>query len=87
MRLLIKGLLAAALLAAAPAWAHGGHGHWKHGHPRYGRHFEHKQHGHHHDWRRPARVEHVYRFEPYPAASPAPGIHMIFPDVYVPWPR
>jgi len=87
MKLLIHGTLAAVLLAAAPVWAHDGHGHWKHGYPRYGRHFEHKHDGRYHDWRRPARVERVYVYEPYPVTSPAPGIHVIFPDVYLPWPR
>lgn len=87
MRLLIMSVLAALLLAAMPAWAHGGHGQWKHGYPRYERHFEHKHRGHYHDWHRPARVERVYVYEPYPVAAPAPGLHVIFPDVYIPWPR
>ena len=97
MKPLIKAALIASLLVAAPAWAGGGshrgwdgppnRHHWKHGH--------HKPHYHKHRWhprhaRRVERVEHVYRYyEPYPvqSASASPGIHVIFPDVYFPWPK
>lgn len=96
MKTLIKAALVASLLVAAPAWAHGGsHRGWddhRH-HPRYGKHGYHK-----HNWhrgpprhvRKVRRVEHVYHhYEPYPvqSTSVSPGIHVIFPDVYFPWPR
>ena len=92
MKPLIKAALVASLLVAAPVWAHGGseRGWFDHRHPQ--RHWNrdyHKHHGHHrraHDVR---RIEHVYRYEPYPVetASASPGIHVIFPDVYLPWPK
>lgn len=90
MKPLIKAALIASLLIAVPAWAHDGpyrgwggpphHKHWNH--DRY------KHHGPRHHVREVHRVERVY-YEPYPAqsASASPGIHVIFPDVYVPWPQ
>ena len=91
MKSLIKAALVASLLVAVPAWAHGGpyrgwddHRH----HPRYWKHGHHKHHGHAHHVREVQRVERVY-YEPYPvqSASASPGIHVIFPDVYLPWPK
>jgi len=93
MKSLIKAALVASLLVAAPVWAHKGpdrgwndhrysHRHWNRGH--------HKHHGHRHHVREVRRVERVY-YEPYPvqsaSASVSPGIHVIFPDVYFPWPQ
>lgn len=90
MRRLIKAALVAVLLTSVPALAHGGHDRWRDGqrhHPRQWHKGYHKHHGHarRHETR---RVEHVYRYEPYPtqSASVSPGIHVIFPDVYFPWP-
>lgn len=91
MKTLIKAALIASLLIAAPVWAHGGphrgwggpphhKHHWKHGHN--------KHYGHRHHVREVRRVERVY-YEPYPvqAASVPPGVHVVFPDVYFPWPK
>lgn len=96
MRPLIKAALVAVMLMAAPAWAHGGHGggwagerhhqrHWHKGHYKH-HHKHHRHYRHRHETR---RIEHVYRYEPYPVQSAAaqPGIHVIFPDVYLPWPQ
>ena len=93
MKPLIKAALVASLLVAAPVWAHSGpdrgwsdhrhsHRHWDRGH-------HHRPYWHHRDTRSVRRVEHVYRVEPYPveSASAAPGIHLVFPDVFLPWPR
>jgi len=93
MKRLIKAALVTVLLTAAPAWAHGGHAGWWDGHRHHARHWKperHKHHGHPGHWRERRRVvEHVYRYEPYPTqpASALPGIHVIFPDVYLPWPQ
>lgn len=89
MKSLIKAALVVSLLVAVPAWADRGrhrgwddHRHhtqyWKHGHDRH-----HSPRHHVHEVR---RVERVY-YEPYPVQSASPGIHVIFPDVYFPWPR
>jgi hypothetical protein len=92
MKPLIKAALVAVLLMAAPAWAHGGHGSWWDGHRHHPRSWQkghHKQYSHHRHSYETRRVEHVYRYEPYPVPSAAasPGIHVIFPDVYFPWPQ
>ncbi len=94
-RKLMSGLaVAAALFMAAPAWAdHGGrsrgngysnghgNGHWKHGHggPR------------HHVRERVVTREYwqpvpVYQQAAYPAyQAPAPGIHFVLPDIFIPF--
>lgn len=92
MKPLIKAALVAVMLTAVPAWAHGGHGGWRDGHRVHHPHWKHghyNHHGHPRHWRRTQRVEHVYRYESYPVQSTgtAPGIHVIFPDVYLPWPQ
>lgn len=92
MRRLIKAALVAGLLTSVPALAHGGHGDWRDGHrhhPRQWQKAHHKHHGHARHRHETQRVEHVYRYEPYPtqSASVSPGIHVIFPDVYFPWPQ
>lgn len=92
LKFLVNALLAGALLAVAPVWAHGGHGHG-HGHG-YGKHWE-KHHRYHH---RPHHrhlqrdrvvireyVERVPVYQDYQA--PAPGVHIVTPDIYFPWPR
>jgi hypothetical protein len=88
MKLLIKGLLAAVLLAAVPAWAHGGHGHGKHW---AGHHGPHGRYVHFHEYRPPVVVyPRVVYTAPvyYPVYTvPAPGIHIVTPSVYIPWPR
>lgn len=92
MRRLIKAALVAVLLTSVPALAHGGHDGWRDGHrhqPRQWHKGHYKHHGHPRHWRETRRVEHVYRYEPYStqSASVSPGIHVIFPDVYFPWPQ
>jgi len=93
MRRLIKAALVTVLLTAVPAWADGGHGRWWDGPRHHYRDwkYEHRRHHRHPGhWREPRRVvEHVYQYEPYPtqSASASPGIHVIFPDVYLPWPQ
>jgi hypothetical protein len=91
MRRLIKAALVAVLLTSVPALADGGHGGWRDGDRYHHRHWKngyHKHHGQPRHWRAPRRVvEHVYRYDPYPTQSASPGIHVIFPDVYFPWPR
>lgn len=92
MKPLIKAALVTLMLMAAPAWAHGGHGGWWAGERHHHRHWQkghHKQHWHHRHRRETRRVEHIYRYEPYPvqSAGAAPGIHVIFPDVYFPFPQ
>lgn len=82
---LLTGILAAAILGAAtPALADRGHGHghWKKHHDRHYRHYE-------------TRVYHYYppvrayerHYAPhyvYTYAPPAPGIHVMLPNVYIP---
>lgn len=92
MRPLIKAAVVAVMLSAAPVWAHGGPGGWWNGERHYHRHWP-KAHGkhyvHHRHREDTRRVVQVYRYEPYPApsASAEPGIHVIFPDVYLPFPQ
>jgi hypothetical protein len=83
---LIGGLAAAAVLCmAAPAWADGGHGrgHNKHWH---------KHHVYQHPAPRHYVVREVWRPVPvypravYPAyAAPAPGIHIVVPNLFIPF--
>jgi hypothetical protein len=91
MRLLKTLFVAAALALAAPAWAHGGHGHDRH-HRHNGWHGE-RHHGHarhHHHHRHYARsFEHRYYsnyyYPPQPVyAVPAPGVHIVVPNIYIP---
>jgi hypothetical protein len=85
--------MAGALLAAAPVWADGGHGyrsgkHW-HKHDRHYRgHGPHYRHFHRDRVVVREYVERVpvYR-DYYPAAAPAPGISIVTPDIFIPWPR
>jgi hypothetical protein len=91
LKLFISTLIAGALLGAAPVWAHGGH---------HGRHWE--KHSHHHKFQRHHHRRHVYRDrvvvreyvervpvyrDYYPAPAPAPGISIVTPDIFIPWPR
>lgn len=92
LKLLVNALVAGALLAVAPVWAHGGHGNG-HGYG-YGKHWE-KQHRYNYRHHR----RHVYRdrvvvreyvetvpvYRDYPA--PAAGVHIVTPDLFIPWPR
>lgn len=96
LKLLVTTLVAGALLTVAPVWAHGGHGHG-HGYG-HGKHWE--KHHRHYD-RHHSRHRHIYRdrvvvreyvervpvYRDYPAAAPAPGVHIVTPDLYFPWPR
>ena len=94
MKLLISAAMAAMFAAAAPAWAH--HENWHH--DGYRHNWNHDRHwrGHyvHHDrvfvreYVRPVPVyqpvfQPVYQGNP----APAPGIHVVVPDIYIPFPR
>lgn len=94
MKLLMSVTMAALLAAAAPVWAHGGHGHGKkqnHG-------YYHVPPGHlkHHRgyyaersyyYPRPVKryyYEYSYAYPAYPA-YPAPGVHVVLPNVFIPF--
>ena len=89
MRLLKSVLVAAALAFAAPVWAHGGHGHhhgWDKHHDRghWRHHGHHRHHGWHHRDRHYYYSRHYY-YPPYPVyAAPAPGVHIVVPNIYIP---
>ncbi len=98
MKLLIGSMLVAGLIAAGPALAYGGgHGHWKHGHGhghwKHG-HGYHRQHVVVREYWRPAPVYHpapvyypvpVYPRPVYYRPAPPPGVHIVLPNVYIPW--
>ncbi len=91
MRLLTSTILAAALAVAVPAHAHDGHsrrGHdFRHGHYQHHHRVHHRHHHRHHPPAWGARKEvHNYYYEIPAAANPAPGLHVIFPDIFLPWP-
>ena len=89
MRLLKSALVVAALAFAAPVWAHGGHGH-HHGWDKHRHHSHWRDHHHHrhHGWRDHPRSYYYterYYYPPYPVyAAPAPGIHIVTPNIYIP---
>jgi hypothetical protein len=92
MRLLKSAFIVAALAMASPVWAHGGHGHGhkndRHHHGWHDRrdHSEWRHHRHHgrHDDRRYYYSRHYY-YQPYPVyAAPAPGVHIVVPNIYIP---
>lgn len=89
MKLLSYAIAAVLLGAAAPALAHEGHPYWKHERWSHFDHFHRWHRPHYHGWMPPGRVKRVeyYVVTPPPQPGPAPGIHVIFPDIYVPWPR
>ena len=92
MRLLKSMLIAAALVLAAPAWAHGGHGKHNRDHHGWNDHRQHshgKHHGHYRHY--PRREFHTNYYYPAPAypvypayAAPAPGVHIVVPNIYIP---
>lgn len=98
MQLLKSVLVAAALVLAAPAWAKGGHGHGgkHHGHHHgwqdRGHHskWKHQRHHRNHRYyhRREVHTYHYYTPRPvypaYPAYAPAPGVHIVVPNIYIP---
>ena len=85
-----------ALLLAAPAWAdrgHGhGHGHWKHGHGHWKHDYGHRHHFHgrphtvvrHYYAPAPVYPVPVYAAPVYAAPAPAPGIHVVLPNIFIP---
>jgi hypothetical protein len=94
MRLLRSAFIVAALALASPVWAHGGHGHG-HGHKHHGHHDSwddrrghgkwkhHRHHGRHVDRR--VIVSQQYYYPAYPVyAAPAPGVHIVVPNIYIP---
>jgi hypothetical protein len=92
---LIGGLVAAAVMfTATPLWAKGGHGH---GHEKHGHGHKHHVHKHFHDSHFVVRErwypEPVYAapvYVPVYAApvyrAPAPGVHVVLPNIFVPLP-
>lgn len=92
LKLLIAALMAAAMSTAAPVFAHDGHGRGHghaHGHAKHWN--KHHRHFHHHHGYYRDRVvvrEYVQTVPAYSYYSaPAPGVHIVVPDVYIPWPR
>jgi hypothetical protein len=95
MRLLKGMLMVAALGLAGPVWAHGGHGHGRghdgfhhdrHGH-RHHSHWKHHRHHGHRYYDPYAYSGHYYPAYPrygYAVAAPAPGIHVVVPNLYIP---
>lgn len=84
---LLTGILAAAVLGAAtPALADRGHGHghWKKQH--HGKYYrDYEKHVYH--YYPPVRVYERHYVVPhyaYTYAPPAPGIHVVLPNVYIP---
>lgn len=98
MQLLKSVLVAAALVLAAPTAAKGGHGHGgkHHGHHHGWQDHRHyskwKHHRHHRHYpRREVHAHHYYAPYPvypaypaYPAYAPAPGVHIVVPNIYIP---
>lgn len=91
MRILTSTILAAALAVAVPAYAHDGHGrpgqHYGHGHHKH----HHAQGRHHHrphppGWGPRREVNNYYYGYGVPAAAVPPGVHVVFPDIFLPWP-
>jgi hypothetical protein len=96
MRLLKSAFIVAAVVLASPVWAHGGHGHGHgHGHKHHRHHHgwderrDHSEWRHHRHHRRFDDRRYVYsRHYVYPAypvyAAPAPGVHIVVPNIYIP---
>ena len=93
MKTLLATITAALLLGVAPAWAGHGHGHghghgkhaekhWKKAHKHWAKHHRHvDRHVVVHEYYRPAPVVHHVVVP----ASPPPGIHVVMPNIYVPF--
>jgi hypothetical protein len=97
MRFLTATMFAAALGVAIPAQAHDGHNGWRHHSPRYAH-----DHRHFAGWRHDARVHHrhvirrevrtYYYRAPVvaplrgPVFPPLPGVHVVFPSIFLPFP-
>lgn len=84
-RLKSGALAAVAFCLATPVWAHDGHEHWRH-----------DRHWHRHpvhervvvrEYVRPVPVysQVVYPSYPAPSPAPAPGIHVVIPDIFFPF--
>lgn len=89
MRLLKSALVVTALVFAAPVWARGGHGNdhgWdKHRHHSQWRDQRHYRHHGGHDHYRNYYYSERYYSPPYPVyAAPAPGVHIVVPNIYIP---
>jgi hypothetical protein len=90
MRSIVIAALAAGLALAAPAAAHD----FKHPHRHHG---WYPRHPVHHSWHHPPAwghwkkkhvVHHHYYYHPLLAPGVMrPGVHVVFPDIYLPWPR
>lgn len=91
MKLLISATMAALFAMAVPAWADRGHGYGKPQHAYRIPPGHVKQLHRHHVYRHwhPAPVRHYYTqtyvYPAYPVYPPAPGVHIVLPDVYIPF--
>jgi hypothetical protein len=90
MKLLISAAMAAMFAAATPAWAH--HENWHdHGyqkHWNHGKHWRgHRAHNERVYVREYVRTVPVYQPVYQSNPAPAPGIHVVVPDIYIPFPR
>jgi len=91
MRILRSVFVVAALALAAPAWANHGDGH-RHGNRHHGHHHgwdnhRHPSHGGHHRHYRPRLYSNYYYYPPPPVyayPAPAPGVHIVVPNIYIP---
>ena len=90
MRLLRNVFVIAALGLAVPAWAN--HGDGRHGNRHNGHHhgWDHPRHHAHGGYYRPLppRVYSNYYYYPPPPVyaypAPAPGVHIVVPNIYIP---
>ena len=89
-KLMIGGLMAAAFCLTTPVWAHDGQDQWRH--HRYDRHDRHDRHWNHRPVHERVVVrEYVNQVPVYPQAAypayqaPAPGIHFVLPDLFIPF--
>jgi hypothetical protein len=99
MGILRGALVVAAVALASPAWAQGGHGHdrrWDGGrshHYRWDRDYhgrDWRHHGHqnwHRDRARGPYYSSRYYYAPptYGYVAPAPGVHIVAPNIYIPF--
>lgn len=90
MKLLIGAAMAALFAAATPAWAHheDWHDHGYQNHWNHGKHWRgHRAHNERVYVREYVRTVPVYQPVYQSNPAPAPGIHVVVPDIYIPFPR
>jgi hypothetical protein len=88
-KLIIGGLAAAVFALATPVWAHGGPGQWNPVGYGHGKHW-HKHQVHERvvvrEYWHPVPVYPRVVYPVYPAyPAPAPGIHVVVPNIYIPF--